>query len=170
MTSFFYHRLLQEKGVFWTGKPEDQPEVYNYDNVKKYTKTVKGGITTLERIYFPIHVKGGIGHWLLIVVYMLLKEVHFYDSCGGRGLEYFKHIMHWIGDEMEKENIQLDESEWGFFSPEIPRQKNGVDCGIFVIVLADYLSDNLDPNYSQDMMPYLRLKIGTDIIRGRFLY
>jgi Ulp1 family protease len=81
MTSYFYHRLLQAPGVIWTGKPADQPEVYNYDNVKNYTKTIKGGITNLERIYFPIHVKGGIGHWLLIVVYMLKKEVHFYDSC-----------------------------------------------------------------------------------------
>ena len=117
-------------------------------------------------------MKGGIGHWLLIVIYMLSKEVHFYDSCGGEGREYVEHILHWIKDEIEKDCIQFDKTQslWSFFAPIVPLQKGGKDCGLFVIVLADYLSDNLPLSYTYEMMPNFRLKIGTDIIRGSLLY
>ena len=71
---------------------------------------------------------------------------------------------------MNKTKSQFDVKEWSFYSPEVPQQNNNKDCGLFVIVLADYLSDNLPLSYTYAMMPNLRLKIGTDIIRGRLLY
>ena len=55
-------------------------------------------------------------------------------------------------------------------SDEIPKQDNGFDCGVFTIVCADYLLDNLPLNYSQANMEFWREKIAIDILRGRLRY
>jgi sentrin-specific protease 1 len=158
--SFFVERLLK------TDKK------YNYNNVKRWSK--KFDIFALDKIFFPINIDNM--HWTLAVVYPQLKEIHYFDSMRGKGQFYMEGLRDWIRDEaLMKNNATLDTSEWKLISRshEIPQQGNGFDCGTFTIVSADFLSDDLPLNeqsYSQTKMPFFRLKICYDILKGTLSY
>lgn len=54
--------------------------------------------------------------------------------------------------------------------PAVPQQRNGVDCGVFTIICADFTSDNLNLSYNQSNIPLFRKKIIMSILRGSLNY
>ena len=155
--SFFIERLLV------TDKK------YNYNNIHRWSK--KFDIFTKHKIFFPINLNNA--HWTLAVVYMDEKRIHYYDSKCGAGMQQLEGLKKWIADEARsKKKMELDMTEWVLISEEaaVPQQTNGVDCGVFTIVCADFISDVLRLSYSQKDMSTFREKIGTDIIRGKLTY
>ena len=54
---------------------------------------------------------------------------------------------------------------------KFPNQSNDYDCGVFILMLADLLADNLpvDSFSEKDLVEY-RMKLGNDIIRGNLSY
>ena len=62
--------------------------------------------------------------------------------------------------------------DWQIFEHEvhIPQQGDGVSCGLFACMCADFLSDDLPLHYSQDDMVFFREKICADILRGCLTY
>ena len=52
----------------------------------------------------------------------------------------------------------------------MPQQVNGVDCGLFACMCADFLSDDLPLRYSQNDMAFFREKMCADILRGSLAY
>jgi sentrin-specific protease 1 len=52
----------------------------------------------------------------------------------------------------------------------VPQQQNGYDCGVFSIMCADYVSDNLPLSYVQEDMQNNRVKIAAAIRRGHLTY
>lgn len=109
-----------------------------------------------------------------MVICMLLKELHYYDSMSSDGRRYLKTALKWISDEhMDKKQIPLDTSEWRCFHQEtiVPLQSNGFDCGMFVIMCARAIAYYNQPlhSYHQDDMPRYRLMIGRHILRQSLL-
>ena len=51
-----------------------------------------------------------------------------------------------------------------------PNEMNGTECGIFVIMNADLISDNLPLRYKLSDMPFLRNKIASAVLRGYLEY
>ena len=76
-TTFFFEKLLNEKGN----------RQYQYKNVRRWTKHID--IFSCDKVFIPININNA--HWTLLVFYMLLKEVHFYDSNSGNGAKYLKN-------------------------------------------------------------------------------
>lgn len=63
----------------------------------------------------------------------------------------------WLQDEAKKANKTLDLSSWTNYTPkDIPKQKNGYDCGVFMLKFADRSSRNAAYTFSQDAMPTVR--------------
>lgn len=154
--SFFFTKLL-ENGQ------------YNYSNIKRWTR--KFNIFEKEKIIIPVNLHNT--HWTLLVIYMQKKEIHYYDSMSGSGTVYLNAAERWIIDEgREKYSMTIDKSEWKKFSQEnhVPQQRNGFDCGMFTIMCADYISDDLPLTYSQAEMSEYRLKVGAAILRGGLTY
>jgi hypothetical protein len=62
--------------------------------------------------------------------------------------------------------------DWQTFDREVhvPQQGNGVDCGVFTCICADFTSEDLPLRYSQDDMLFFREKICADILRGNLTY
>ena len=101
---------------------------------------------------------------------------------------YLEILLKWVQDEYSKRNPNniLNIAEWelvpgsNLTSPQqfsLHELHENVDCGLFVIKCADYISDDLDlvtslmvPHDWQQEMPIYRWKVGTDIIRGRLSY
>lgn len=142
---------------------------YYYPNVKRWTKKIN--ILEKEKLYFPINI--GNAHWTLLVVFMQRKEIRYYNSMLGRDGKYMKGIMDWIvEDALDKKRVTVDPKEWVLIDMAgmVPQQTNWSDCGVFTIVCADFLSDNLPLNYQQEHMPNFRLQIGAAILRGSINY
>ncbi len=78
------------------------------------------------------------------------------------------YVLNWITDvTKEKFNQTIDKSLWVCVNEEnTPKQTNGYDCGMFVLMCATYCSDDLPLLYTQKDMPSNRKKVGAAILRG----
>ena len=161
-SSGFITRLLN-LGIGGSGK-------YDYPGVRRWSK--KFDVFSLKCIYFPINIDNT--HWTMLVLNIEKKSIQFYDSMNGGGRIYLEGIQKWIVDEGKaKKDMIIDPNDWKLLSHQenVPKQKNGYDCGIFSCICADYLSDDLPLQcYSQDDMTMFRRKIGAAILRGSLDY
>ncbi len=119
-----------------------------------------------EFICIPINI--GNYHWVLVVVDIEQREINFYDSMGGNGNEYLHAILKWLQADSEDNDIPFDESDWILtdHKKDIPQQTNGYDCGVFVLMTAEYKTNHYEFNYNQDDMPRIRMEIATQILTG----
>lgn len=104
---------------------------------------------------------------------MTKKEIRYYDSMSGSGRKYLEGMKQWLMDEsMDKKKVPLCMQDWVLIDGEknIPQQKNCVDCGMFSIIGADFLSDDLSLQYGQKDMPFFRNKVAAAIIGGSLSY
>ena len=108
---------------------------------------------------------------MLCVVFMKKKVIRMYDSLlamNHHRQEYLNWIMTFLEETYKNKNsgsMWIDKEQW---STEIiltfPQQENGNDCAVFIIEVADFISDDLPLVFSQTDMPQFRLKIGSSIL------
>jgi Ulp1 family protease len=113
-------------------------------------------IFSLDRLSFVRHLPG---HWVLIVIYPQLCEIHYYDHLNmGNGEKDMLATFRWLSDMalMTHENPTqvhpfveaLNPNDWLLqnryqFIPVGARQRRGMACGLYVMKLIDYLDDNI---------------------------
>jgi Ulp1 protease family, C-terminal catalytic domain len=186
--SFFITMLLNE------GNPEKHGQ-YEYRGVKRWSKKVPGkDIFKLDKVFFPINQNGM--HWVCAVAFMQEKRIQFYDSMGGGGHNYLKHIFQYIQDEhFDKKKSPLpDRDEWRLVecTDDTPQQKNGkpslsmcvywillselmllpspcsgFDCGVFTCMFADFLSKDCPLAFTQEHVNKCRRRIALSICLGQ---
>lgn len=159
--SFFMNKVLDE----------NDKRVYTYSAVRRWTK--KFDIFTKRRIYFPINISNT--HWTHLVLYIEAREIHYYDSMGGNGEKYMRAILKWVVDEARDKKKAIDGYDVSDFrlidhGHNIPQQENGYDCGVFSCMFADFDTDDLPFQFSQENLADFRLKIVLAIMRGELLY
>ena len=85
-------------------------------------------------------------------------------------------VQNWLVDEAnDKRKIhgcpEITKSNWKLqHCKDVPQQSNGYDCGVFVCMYCDYMSDDLQPKFGQEKMPQFREKICASILRGSLNY
>ena len=149
---------------------------YCYANVARWTKDFN--VLDYDKLFFPIFI--GRCHWTLVVMNLVKKTSEYYDSINGAGAtNLMEHLVHWLSDEIKDKyrgGTSYSTDGWkctNKCSKRIPQQKNGIDCGIFLIMNADFLSDGvpiINNTYSQENVPYFRKKIAIDILKRRLSY
>jgi len=161
--SHFFNSYFMERLLLTNKK-------YCYEEVHRWSK--KLDIFKKSMLYFPINISNT--HWTLLIVFMQMKQIHYYDSKRGKGSKYLKAIKRWIMDEAiyKKKISDYNMSEWNVFDCEsnVPLQENDVDCGVFALLCADFISDRLPLSYTQGEICFFRRKIAADILRGSLLY
>ena len=181
----FYMKMLQERddtlferdknrrhshffNTFFAERLLKTDKHYKYENVKKWSK--KLDIFEMDKIFFPINIDNM--HWTLAVVYPQEKRIEYFDSMRGKGKFYMDGLLQWIKDEAATKEHPINIEEWTTYSrsDEIPQQGNGFDCGMFAIIAADFLLDNLPLQYSQQNMEFFRMKIIVHILNGTLDY
>ena len=159
MNSFFVHKLLDAEGK------------YVYSNVRRWTKAFD--VFQSDKVFFPVNLSNT--HWTLAVVHVQERYIAYYDSMAGTGMKYLKALLQWVQDEhKDKKGSELDTSDWRLEpcdAESTPQQMNGVDCGVFTTMFADFLSDALPlMSFQQMHIPMFRRKIAHFILNGELDY
>jgi sentrin-specific protease 1 len=178
---------------FFTKLYFDNTDTYKYKGVKKWSNKVN--VFKQDKLFFPIHKNC---HWTLAVIFMLKKEISYYDSMmgdnsnNGMGIIIFDSLLHWMKDvhtnfiwseELQK-NVdrsaittpQVDWTQWRLVNTninDVPQQVGSNDCGVFTIMFADYISNNIDIKYNtfdQSDIKHFRMMIAASIIKNRLIY
>ena len=113
----------------------------------------------------PIHSAGC--HWSLAVIDLSNKEIVIYDSMGGERSSELRLLMWYLRQEAWERNqteVDLD----GFVQvsrvKNLCRQDNSVDCGVFTVMYAEYLSRRSAIDFTQEDMEYFRCKVAYEIL------
>ncbi|KAG0000981.1 SUMO1 sentrin specific peptidase 1 [Modicella reniformis] len=132
---------------------------------KESTTLPKVKVFEMDYVLVPIHHSGN--HWTTAVIDMKNKCIEYYDSLLGNNPKCFLILRNYLEQEsQDKLKKSFDSQGWENLCPkDIPRQRNGFDCGVFTCTFIEFRSrgmDNLD--FSQDNMSYLRKRIVLSLI------
>ena len=137
--------------------------IYEYPGVRAWTKKVD--VFAMDMLFIPINIENS--HWTLVVVNVQKCEIHYYDSLNRSEDKYLEAVQRWLHDEAKDKDKSYNAALWKHYSREssVPQQQNGFDCGVFLCVCAEYLTEGLPLQcYSQSDMGHYRLKIGYAIL------
>lgn len=152
--TFFYNRLISGK------------HGYDFKAVKRWTTQRKLGYALIEcdKIFVPIHKEI---HWCLAVINVKDESFQYLDSLGGSDNYVLKMLARYLKDEVrDKSGKEIDTLSWKKESvDDLPLQKNGWDCGMFMLKYADFYSRGLTLCFSQEHMSYFRKRTALDILR-----
>uniref|UniRef100_A0A3B4C8H0 Ubiquitin-like protease family profile domain-containing protein n=1 Tax=Pygocentrus nattereri TaxID=42514 RepID=A0A3B4C8H0_PYGNA len=136
--------------------------------VRRWTKAVD--LFLHDIILIPLHL--GV-HWSLIAVDFRTKSVRSYDSMGQRHGDICNLILMYLKEEYKvKKGKDLEVLKWTVTSmraTEVPQQKNGSDCGVFVCKYADYIARGHPFTFRQCHMPYFRKAMIWEILKQKML-
>ncbi|KAK2412059.1 Ulp1 peptidase [Trifolium repens] len=152
--TFFYKKLISGKNG------------YDYKSVRRWTtqKKLGYGLHECDKIFVPIHQQV---HWCLAVINKKENKFQYLDSLKGIDTQVLKVLARYFVDEVkDKTGEDIDISSWEKeFVEDLPGQKNGYDCGVFMVKYADFYSRNLRLCFNQEHMPYFRRKTAKEILR-----
>ena len=119
-------------------------------DVITYLFTVRD-IFKLHKLFVPVNI--GNYHWVLVVAFMEEKIIQFFDSTGLNGEKYEMAFLRYL-DDMHKEihHQPLPMDQWTLHTQtklDDPKQPNGCDCGLFVLLTIYYLSLDYPLLFSQ---------------------
>jgi hypothetical protein len=127
----------------------------------------------------PINVYGE-NHWTLLVTYIQEKRIVYYDSMMSLGDEskfstryYLEGALRYFADEAKKRSLKFELTDWTLMSSmlsETPQQKGCIDCGVFAVMFADLITDDLPLTFSMADIPLFRQKICANILRKELKY
>lgn len=153
--SFFFFKLF-----------DMDTKKYTYDNVKRWSKSFN--IFEQEMVFIPINI--GNAHWVLIVIFIILEKIEYYDSTGGGGCAtiYLNIILKYLEDEAKdkKTSSSFVKRNWNLVHrSDIPQQNNGYDCGVFVCIYAllTYMTKSF--SFTQSDMKLFRKSISLSILK-----
>ncbi|XP_076936513.1 putative ubiquitin-like-specific protease 1B isoform X1 [Bidens hawaiensis] len=154
--TFFYKKLVSGKNG------------YDYNSVRRWTtqKKLGYGLFECDKIFVPIHKEI---HWCLAVINKKEEKFQYLDSLGGADKKVLRMLAKYITDEVkDKSGKSIDVTSWDQeFVTDLPNQENGYDCGMFMIKYADFYSRGIGLCFSQEHMPYFRLRTAKEILELR---
>ncbi|KAK8947141.1 Ubiquitin-like-specific protease ESD4 [Platanthera zijinensis] len=155
-STFFYKRLISGK------------HGYDFKAVKRWTTQRKLGyaLSECDKIFVPIHKEI---HWCLAVINVKDESLQYLDSLGGLDNYALKMLARYLVDEVkDKSTKTIDTQYWKKESvDDLPLQKNGWDCGMFMLKYADFYSRGLKLCFGQEHMVYFRKRTALEILRLR---
>uniref|UniRef100_A0A1J3I0U5 Ubiquitin-like-specific protease 1A n=1 Tax=Noccaea caerulescens TaxID=107243 RepID=A0A1J3I0U5_NOCCA len=154
--TFFYTKLVNLK----TG--------YNYGAVRRWTSMKKLGyhLIDCDKIFIPIHMNI---HWTLAVINIKDRKFQYLDSFKGREPKILDALARYFVDEVrDKSEVDIGVSQWRQeFVQDLPEQRNGFDCGMFMLKYIDFYSRGFDLCFTQEQMPYFRVRTAKEILQLR---
>ncbi|KAJ2455571.1 hypothetical protein EV183_000048 [Coemansia sp. RSA 2336] len=141
----FFYSTLSEKG---------------YARVRRWTRRIK--LFENDLVVVPVHL--GV-HWCCAIIDFRSKRITYYDALLGDNSKCLRLLMDYLKEESrDKCNQEFDDSGWTMAcDKQIPRQRNGYDCGVFAVVFAEYAARDAPFRFSQEHCMLFRRKITYEI-------
>ena len=111
-----------------------------------------------DMVFFPLHVNKN--HWALLVADLNKKVLRYYDSLSTT--PNVAAIRAHLQKVAEAEGLTPPPFE--LVIEKCPKQKNGFDCGVFLLMAARCISRGEPLNYSQDDALSMRRQILIDLL------
>ena len=153
----FFHSELQTKGLHKMKKQYEKKNLFEGKN-----------------LFIPVNYKNL--HWFLIVVNtnnITNSEIsiNVYDSNGnakvqtrGIAVKKLELFFNWKYQQFCKDKTSKVKLTLQNMAEHIPRQENGYDCGVFLLMYSKYLAAGKPFTFTQRDMPNIRLKIRSEIV------
>jgi sentrin-specific protease 1 len=148
----------------------------DYERVKRYTSSKANNVDIrgLNKVFAPINVNDC--HWTLAVINFVTNEIMYYDSLSrhadpGAAHGYLEAVKTWVNIELKTKRAK-NVLPWTLVNVGLdgPQQVNGCDCGVYVMMTADFLCDDLSPHISPEDINFFRRKIQHDVVGGELRY
>jgi Ulp1 family protease len=185
-SSFFFAKLYFDHNT------------YNYEAIKKWSKKVN--VFEQEKLFFPIIYNSH--WTLAVIFMHKKEIHYYDSMMGNNsnndmGIIIFDSLLHWMKDVQTKliwseelqKNVersaittlqvdrtqQVDWTQWRLVNTDIndvPQQVGGNDCGVFIIMFADYISNNINLKnaFHQSDIKHFRMMIAASILKNRLIY
>jgi sentrin-specific protease 1 len=142
--------------------------VRGYDFVRRWAR--KNDVLSKKKLMIPIHIQKS-SHWVLVCVNFETKKIQYYDSLGGHNFEAQHIIFNYLNNKyLDEIGSPLCAKDWRLVTVEnIPHQKNGHDCGVFVCTFAEYLARGAVFNFTQKNMKSFRQLIAYELTVKRLV-
>jgi len=139
-TSFFFTKLMNVGNA--------DPKLagkYCFRGVRGWTKRLLPGKSIEEMKTLIFLYNEGRQHWITFAIFMDLKVIQAFDSCGNSGTEILQSLYHWLHDTMESEGKHLNVKEWRLYGTRLdcPQQNDGFNCGLFATMIGVCLANHL---------------------------
>jgi hypothetical protein len=150
--TFFMAYLLQNYSVLYTDSSNRlQKKIvtknsYDFDAIKRWTK--KFVLHDNKYTVVPINITDT--HWTLLIVTITntLITMTYYDSMGAKGEIYTNAMKRYLIQEFSaKNNGQPLTAEFQVLFGFTHVQRNCFDCGMYLLLIADLLSDSLSVSH-----------------------
>ncbi|KAF8392596.1 hypothetical protein HHK36_022941 [Tetracentron sinense] len=152
--TFFYKKLISGSNG------------YDFKAVRRWTTQRKIGYDLLEcdKIFVPVHKEI---HWCLAVINIKDEKFQYLDSFKGKDTQVLKVLARYFVNEVkDKSGKEININSWKReYVDNLPDQKNGWDCGMFMVKYADFYSRGLGLCFKQEHMPYFRRRTAKEILR-----
>lgn len=174
----YYMNLLTERSSLRAD--QGYPKVYAFSTfflprlstsghsaVRRWTRKVD--IFAYDIIPVPVHV-GGV-HWCMAIIDFRHKTIRYYDSMISKNGAVLAMLADYLVEEgRDKKGTPFDMTGWVCESmTNIPRQNNQSDCGVFSCAFAETITRNRPIAFSQQNMPYVRMKMVLEICKGELI-
>jgi Ulp1 family protease len=168
-SSFFMSKLFFDNGYnydaakVWTNMQGSRSNRKEISFVLQATQTV----FDLDLLLFPVNLNNA--HWSLAVIYIKGQKFSYYDPMGGRQPDVLDALSKWLAEEhFCRKGSHKDFSSWPKLYPsDIPKQTNGYDCGLFLLMFMDRLGMGLPFDFNQGHMSVFRKKVLHRLITKR---
>lgn len=148
------------------------PRATAHDGARKVLSN-KVCILDYSRVLVPVNLSNT--HWILAAVDIKNKQFVYLDSlsCADRR-GVIPTLRRWFVDEVVDKygtsvSTSMDISNWRTVlnPPYVPRQTDGVSCGMFMMQLAHDMELGRRPDFNQDDIPLLRKRAALALYRGK---
>ncbi|GAA5873304.1 hypothetical protein JCM3774_005936 [Rhodotorula dairenensis] len=139
-----------------------------FAKVKRWTR--RFDTFAKDIIIVPVNHKNM--HWCCAAINIREKRFEYYDSLGSPRDFVYKSLREWLAEEHKsRKGTEIDLSDWeDYWDPNVPRQGNANDCGVFTCMFMEALSrDCAGFDFEQKNMAYLRRRIALEIDKGELL-
>jgi hypothetical protein len=144
-SSFFFDKLLKKDGT-------------HESFLRKFNTHDYG------RLIFPVNLSNS--HWIYIRADTNNHSTSCYDPLRGEYPSEINTLINWL--ELELPNSR---SQWSTsYLTDLPRQKNGHDCGVYLLLYAHHQTFNREGTFgpiNQNLLNRSREIFGCDILRGK---
>ncbi|CAG8624322.1 1274_t:CDS:2, partial [Ambispora gerdemannii] len=148
----------------------------NFDRVLKWLPKVDiPDLYALEQLLIPVHLIRG-KHWVLAVIDLKTKKIILYDSMACLNSidrqKVGENLFRFVQEHRKASGLFNNSLEWDIvnLAPNTPQQPNHFDCGVYVILFADYLSAQRVFDFHNVSMETYRQRIRYEIVTQKLFH